>query len=446
MEPIQPKIHSPNQQHATVDTREVPRASLLQYVDGSAWEVTYYSQVLGADQEPAPWALDRSATDQQYVRITNMELRVTSPLTSAEDVQGRAFDVMGTATVYPTHKPNVGDMFIADIGDGRAGVFAVTEVTRKTYLKDSFAEISYGLVNYITSRPEIEADLNRKSIKRAVFHKEFLHWGQNPQLLESEFADLKKMERLYSDLTNFYVKDFFSYQYRTLMIPGQSGPAYDPYLLSAVLDWITVDEVPALAHVRSPVVTANRNAESYTLWSALERMNASYLAAAVEKMRLLHTRAFRGLPEISSIYYTGIQYVACPPDPRTDVDAMHDGMSGAFAGGSMLGTTGLRWTDLSRYVPSPDSNGMPVAVDGQLPDILPVTTDEFYVLSEKFYRPNGPMGSKLEVLVKQALNQEPIDKVTLLKLAETCMKWPNLERFYYMPILFALMKVATRTN
>lgn len=374
-----------------------------------------------------------------------MELKVTAPLAPTEDEVGRSFDVVGAATVYPTHKPNFGDMFIADIGDGRAGLFTIIEVNRKTYLKDSFTEVRYGLVHYL--RPEAEQDLNRKTIKRTVFYKEFLQWGQNPQLLEGEFNDLEKLKKLHADLVNFYFKDFFSLQYRTLLVPNQTGPTYDPFVTSAYQDWVSTDEVPGLAQLRKPVVTANRNADSYTLWTALERMNAGYLGAAIQQMRLLNTNAFKGMPEVSSIYYTGIQQVACPLDARTDVDAPYDGLENCFTGTSLLGTTGLRWKDLMRYLPSSNLDGFLLTQPtAELPDIVPVTVDEYYVLSEKFYRPNGPMASKLEVLTKQALNQEPIDKVTLLSLAENCMKWPNLERFYYMPILFALMKVATRTN
>jgi hypothetical protein len=448
------KIHSPNQQHATVDTAYTPRASLLQYVDGSAWEVTYYSQVLGADSEPGPWSIDRSPTDQQYVRIRNMELKVTSALSPTEEQTGRGFDVGGTATVYPTHKPNFGDMFIADIGDGRAGLFAVTEVVRKTYMRDSFAEITYVLVDQVHTKPEILSDLNRKTIKRAVFHREFLQFGQNPILLEGEFDDLTTLKKIYGDLVNFYFKDFFSIEFQTLMIPNQSMAAYDPFVTAAVLDWITPDEVPMITKVKQPVVTANRNTDSYTLWSALARMNDSYLGAAIQQCRLLETGAFRGIPEISSIYYTGIRLVACPKDARTDVDSPYDCSNASFStSGSMLAATGLRWKDLMRYLPSTNLDGFfhPVGAGEELPelpDIVPVTIDEYYVLSQQFYDigPGKKFASKLEVLTKQALMQEPIDKVTLLSLAKNAMKWPNLERFYYMPILFALMKVATRSN
>lgn len=453
-DPIQVKIHSPNQQTAVVDTSYTPRASLLQYVDGSSWEVIYYSQILGADTEPGPWALSRSPTDQQYVRITNMELKVTSALSMTEDQTGRSFDVVGTATVYPTHKPNFGDMFIADIGDGRSGLFAVTAVNRKTYLRDSYAEITYTLVDYVDSKPEILSDLNRKSVKRAVFLKEFLQFGQNPILMEGEFADLESLKTLYKDLVNFYFKDFYSIEYQTLMIPNQSLPAYDSFLTEAVLEWVSPNDAPMVSRIKRLVVTANRNNNSYTLWSALSRMSDSYLHAAIQRCRLINTSAFRFMPEISSIYYTGVGLVTCPSDARTDVDADTDSAAGAFAsGGSLLATTGLRWKDLMRYLPSGNLDGFfkPAGTEadlGELPDIVPVTIDEYYVLSKQFYEygPDKKLASKLEVLTKQGLKQEPIDKVTLVELAKNAMKWPNLERFYYFPILFALMRVATRSN
>ncbi|QVD49192.1 hypothetical protein LUCX_122 [Xanthomonas phage vB_XciM_LucasX] len=418
-------------------------------MEGSSWEVLYYSQVLGAGSEPGPWQLERNPTDQQYVRIANMEIKVTAALSPNEDTEGRSFDVVGTATVYPHIKPNIGDMFIADIGDGRRGLFAITDVNRKTYLRESYAEITYNLVNYADSRPEIEQDLERKTIKRTVFYREFLQFGQNPQLLEGEFNVLLDMQRLYADLLNFYLRDFYSGQYQTLLIPGQAGPAYDSHLTKAMVDWISTDESPMIKKVRMPVVTANANSQAYTLWDALSRMNYSYLQAAIQRARLLPTNAFKGMPEISSIYYTGIAYVVCPEDPRTDVDAPHECNPVTYSGGSLLAMTRLRWKDLLRYTPTGVLKGFtpedPNA--SQLPDIVPVTMDDYYVLSEKFYRPSdAPMASKLEVLTKQGLMQEPIDKVTLLALARSAMNWPNLERFYYMPILFALMKVALRTN
>lgn len=425
----------------------------MQYVDGSAWEVTYYSQILGRDSEPTPWSIDLSPTAQQYMRISNMELKVTSSLERAmnEERPGRSFDVVGTATVYPTHKPNEGDMFTADIGDGRLAIFAVNEVVRKTYMKDSYSEITYSLVDYVDSRPEIQSDLNRKTQKRTVFMKEFLQWGQNPLLLEGDFVDLMDLKKIYRNLVNFYFKDFFSVQYRTLLVPNQKKTTYDPFVAATMLEMVTPDEVQLVSQARRLVVQANRNNQSYTLWDAVMRMDEAYLGAAIQQARLLDTIAFAGMPEVSSIYYTGVGQVVVPADPRTDVDGPYDDANcPCWLTGGLLEQTGLRWHNLMRYIPSSNLKGFfkDVGEEGlkELPDIVPVTIDEYYVLSEKFYVPGNAMSSKLEVLVKQGLAGEAIDRVTLLSLARNCMKWPNLERFYYMPLLFALMKVATRTN
>ena len=450
MAPTPVQIHSPKNQTAVVDTRFESLGSLLQYVDGSSWEVEYYSQVLGAQSEPGPLQLERSPTDQQYTKVRNFELRVISPLQPTQETPGRSHELVGNALIYPSMRPNVGDMFIADIGDGRGGVFAITRVEAKTHLRESHAEVEYRLVEYGDKGSTYRENLELKTIRRLVFHREFMHWGQNPQIVESEFDALLELSKLYNDLTNFYVKDFYSKQYRTLLIPNQSDVAYDPYVVEAVLDWVSGDDIPMLRRVRRLTVSANRNAESYTIWSALARMNDSYLNSAVHHVRLMHTRAFQGLPEISSIYYTGVRLVACPTDARTDVDAPYEHGNCFVSDGNLLAQTGLRWKDLTRYIPSSNLQGFfkdPPA-ENTLPDIVPVTVDEYYVLSEKFYRASETtaMASKLEVLTKQALRQEPIDRVTLLNVAKHAMKWPNLERFYYMPILFALMKVALRSN
>jgi len=454
-DPVKVHIHSPLQKTATVDTTYTPRASLLQYVDGSRWEVTYYSQVLGADSEPGPWQLNRSPTDQQYAKITQFELLVTSPLSQQEEEPGRSFTVTGTATIVPTMKVNVGDMFTADAGDGREALFAITQAGRKTYLKDSVFEVEYQLVDYIDNRAEVKADLDRKSIRRLVYMKEFLTWGENPMVLEGTYEDLLDLQRMEKEILNFYLRDFYSLQHRTLIIPGQQLSAYDPFIVRMILDMVPAEDHPLIQTIASPVVKANRNSGSYTVLDAVLNGSASYMQMGVQFMRLMSTSFFKGRPDISSIYYTGIKLVACPLDNRTDVDVDYEGSFNpcscsaqeSLVGGVTYGTTGTRWKDLSRYIQSTNLDGFFIPpTDAQMPSIVPVTVDEYYIFSEPFYTRRGAFNSKLEVLAKQLIDEEAIDTVTLVQLAKECHRWPNLERFYYVPILLALIKVALRTN
>lgn len=433
----------------------------MQHVDGSSWEVVYYSQLLGASDQPSPLDINRSATDQQYCRVRNMEIKVTTPLTPTEETPGRSHTLEGAATVYPHVKPNVGDMFIADVGDGRAGLFAVTQVRRMTHLMETYSEIEYGLVDLIDSRPDMRANLDAKTKKKMVWYDEFLKFGENPQILESFYDDIMSLNSAYQDLSHFYMRDFFSSRLSTLLVPGQKGPTYDPYLTKELVQWL-VDDIPELRRVKMPSITANIYHNNYTLWAALSVMKQSYLSNSVQQARLMDTKAFRGVPDVSGIYYTGIQYVVCPSDAPDNVDSEYDiesycccnsGMGKGFdftKGGTLLQATGLKWKDLLRYIPSGNLDGFTdTPKDSQklenLPDIVPVTFDEYYVLSEPMYR-GGKLNSKLEVLVKQALNQEPIDTVTLVDLVRGASNWPNLERYYYHPILFALIKVVVRRN
>lgn len=433
----------------------------MQHVDGSSWEVVYYSQLLGASDQPGPLDINRSATDQQYCRVRNMEIKVTSPLTATEETPGRSHTLEGAATVYPHVKPNVGDMFVADVGDGRAGLFAVTAVRRMTHLMETYSEIEYGLVTLLDSNPAMQRNLDAKTKKKMVWYEEFLKYGENPQILESFYEDILTLNQNYYDLAHFYMRDFFSTRLSTLLVPGQKGPTYDPYLTKELVQWL-VDDIPELRRIKMPSITANIYNNNYTLWAALSLMKYSYLRNSVQQARLLTTKAFRGVPDVSGIYYTGIQWVVCPSDAPDNVDSEYDIESSCCCvggigkgydftkGGTLLQATGMKWKDLLRYIPSGTLDGFTdEPKDSQklenLPDIVPVTIDEYYVLSEPMYR-GGKLSSKLEVLVKQALNQEPIDTVTLVDLVRKASNWPNLERYYYHPILFALIKVVVRRN
>jgi hypothetical protein len=106
--------------------------------------------------------------------------------------------------------------------------------------------------------------------------------------------------------------------------------------------------------------------------------------------------------------------------------------------------------ELRRVLVSKELNGFhyappeaPVGLEA-LPDIHPVNKGDFYVLSQAFYENQPLLQSKLEHLTLCALNGESMHKPTLLNLVQTAKRWNNLERFYYIPILFILIKTALR--
>ena len=448
MDPIPAKVVESPSRTVVIDTKYTPLSSIMQYVEGSSWIVNYYSQRLVTNSELGAQQLDVAAVYQQYKLIERMELKVTGAIQSEQDDESKGMTISGTATTYGGFIPNKGDMFLADIGDGREAVFALTNATKKSHMKDAVYVIEYDLVSYTDAA--YREDLARKTVEKVIYVKDFLHFGQNPQVLSTDYASLQEFKQLYNELLGGYFHDFFSHEHKTLLIPGQTKTSYDPYLTRALLDWVSTDEHPYVSKIRLPNVDGDPAMKQLTIWDCLGRMAINQLPMALQQVRLLDTSWFRDAPQLAGIYYTGIGQVVYPFDDRTDVDAVHADcyVAPTVEGTTALAKAGRRTNDLGRLLPSSTLNGFDytLPVVDQLPDVVRVTDDAFYVLSENFYRGITPLRSTLERLVLQGLRQEPLDKVALTRLTKTAMRWENLERFYYIPVLFALLKVAIRTN
>ena len=410
--------------------------------------MNYYSQVLGRDSELKPQDINLSAVYQQYLLIQRMQFKVTEQLRMVQDPESKSMNLTGVAVTYPGLIPNKGDMFLADIGDGREGIFAITTAEKKTHLKDAIYSIEYQLVDYSSNAHRL-VDLNSKVQKSYHFVDDYLTFGQNPKITTSEFTQREDLQREFTNLVGLYFRDFFSNEQRTLLIPGQEFVSYDPYVTYTVLQLIGTDDHPHVAQIRLPNVRGAQGSNVTTLWDCLERMNHSMLYTSVHQMRLIDSSFFKSFPQYSGVYFTGVKKVIYPLDHRTDVDASYDfACDPEMTTAESVTVGGRRFTDLLRLLPSPNLMGFVyVEPSGeQLPDIIRVTDDPYYVLSEAFYRGQTPLKSNLERLVLQGLKREPLDKAALLRIARAAVKWENVERFYYIPILFSLLRVAIRTN
>lgn len=431
------------QQTNLVDERYNSSTPLLQYVEGSPWTVNYYSQLIGSENELSPQQTSQSGAYQQYCFIKELEIRVTSPLDKTQDSVTKNFEVSGAATVFAKLIPNQGDMFIADSGDGRTSIFAVTSAEKLTYHKDAVYSIKYKLVDYAT--PERLTDLEKKIVKRTIFRKEFLHYGQSPFVLAEDFDYLITFEDSYRELLGVYLHDFFSREYQTLLVPDQDGVVYDSFLTKTILNFLAVEDHPYLARIKQPRVTGDYALETPTFWDCLLKMDKDLLPVAMQQASLMDTSYFRNIPHLSGIYYTGISKIIYPTDERTDVDSERAKLIPVT--GSIYRAGERRFTSLQRTLDGPLTGFSYVADEGVLPDIVPVTQDNYYIFTQQFYRPSElGLSSNFERLVMDALSQRALDKALIARLTTRALQWCNLERFYYIPILLAILKVATRTN
>lgn len=438
--PVVPAVVPKPYYGAAVDTRYTPMASLITYLAGAAWTVTYYSQVIDYDNEVGPQQVQRQAAYQQYRKINRMELKVTTPLTSTQD-QTNTMVVTGGATIYPGIIPNVGDVFVADSGDGKPAIFTVTASHKMSIFKDAAYTIEYQLTSYYTGTRA--SDLENKVVQNLYFVKDYQLQDRNPYLIEEEYQRLGDFAHLYRRLLSDYIGSFTSYEQRTLLVPDQASITYDPFITAKVLNWFSPEDCPTLMQIKPLNIGGDVTMRMKTVLDAIEQMDQYLLPISVQKMALVNSSNFKDRPELRSIFYTSVCEVVFPLDNRTDVDQTYQVKQARAT--LTLREGRQRWWDLSRTLTNVelDSSIYSSAADGVLPDIHPVTaTGDYYIFSEAFYRGTGTMLSKFEVMVRGALAGNALDTTTLQTLAMNAHRWDNLERYYFIPILLALLKCA----
>lgn len=445
---------SPVVQSNVVDTRYQPHKSLLAYVEGASWQVNYYSQILGRDDEVSDLQLNQQAAYQQYRLVKHLELKVTSELSESQDQQTRTWEVTGEATVYAGVIPNVGDVFIADIGDGKEGIFTVLTSEKKSRLHDAVYTITYKL------RAEMDAtyrrDLEEKTVVEQVFVKNNLQHNHTATLVTSEFEQLAKIEAGYKHLVAHYFRDFFNIEHQTLLVPDQPAKLYDPFLTSGVLSTVEQSENPLIYRIKVLNVERDPAFKEVNLWQCLAQNNVDLLTMAFYQAGVAPRGRFNEHPQFNGFYYSGIDTIVYPLDKanlklvdstRTD----RTDYTGAVYGGCdyvdpllpdrIVG--GSRRTDNLTKLTQSHTNlkGFEPGAEKEAVLIYPVTKDDFYVLSEAFYY-NQPGQSILEQVTRNTLEGKVVDKADLLRLVEAAKTWPNLERFYYIPLILILIKYA----
>lgn len=446
---VTPKIQTPKFDGITIDTSYIPSSALLTWVEGSNWTVDYFSQVLGRDSEPTPLALDREPAYQQYKRIKGMHLKVTTPISFNQESPTNVMDVRGSGITYPFLVPSVGDMFIADVGDGRVGLFTITQATRATILRDSVYNIEYAMVGELTQ--DHLADLERKTILTYFYSQAALVSGCGPFVTSDEQDRAGRLQKLYAEMLSRYLTDFFSKEHSTLLVPDQLQKTYDHFVTTMLIAILDSRLDNRIRRIRELNITAEPIMSQDTLWQAVIRGDAQRLHGVSQKAHLVTTAYFKGRPTLQALGYTGIPRLVFPKDAPTDVDSQYDFEDHFRPPGLPLREGRPRRPLPGPYVPQATRNALWFQPTAMLegvppwklpPDIHPVVIDDYYVLSEAFYTSDKARQSKLEMLVWQLLNGEALHLEQLEGCLSRALEWDNLERFYYYPLAFVLLKKA----
>ena len=437
-EPIQAVSVTPDKYAATfVDLTWTPRANLLTHVEGSPWVITYYSQILTKDSALSGVQIHASAVYQTYTEIQSLLVRVTNPLASSQDEQTKAMKVAGSAIMPPCIIPNEGDMFLADIGEGKTAVLRVTQTEKKSIYQESCYEISYEID---TDTEDKRAALKAKTAVSYYYYADYLRAGKNPLLTTSAFSALEQLQTLFGTCLNQYHQQFYSRNHATYWVGGQVNAIYDHYLTRHILRTFDQSDCPGLLNVTQLTDGGDRVLQATCLWDAISQQDEALLGYAFTHADLLSARYYSGEAIMHPLVYSGAEYVVYPREVPNGVDPLPTRIAAPVTLSGTLAAVTLPWTGSNASLGTAvRGTNLTLLANQTAPIIYPVTQDSAYVLSEHFYEQDNQR-SVLEQMVLTHIKRQPGDVAQLVEMIKLCVTWPALERYYYVPILLTLAK------
>lgn len=433
----EPRIEPKTYKGIIYDDKFMPVKALTAYIEGSPWTVNFYSAIVSKHNDLRDLDIAQPDILQQYQKIIDYEIRVTTPLTSSYDNTTGITSVTGSGNVYSTIMPNIVDYFITDTNDNRLAIFKINSVDRRTFNDASIFQIDYILVGFITEGSTYQQmfdDLEAKSVKKFYFSKERLIDGLQPLVKEAEYQDILNLKTSYFDLVNYYFNNFFNLETKTFILPGQEYKIYDPYLVSYVLKIVNVEDNINIMKVRELVNDDDKYLSQNNFWTCLLNKDKVGLNYCNKEMGLLSKHWFNKNTYIKGLMYSYIDYIVYPVSVDSSLNKITETNNKVVSEDANIIETQIRNSSLSNTFNINNNNY----------DIIkPVLEDDFYVLSEAFYE-NTNEQSILEICVKDYFNNVSLNLEMVKELVSKYQHWSRLEQFYYGPILLVLIREANK--
>lgn len=394
----------------TVSDRATPLDMQAACTEGSPWVVTYYRSRLGRNNEQRFADSELSPSFQSYVRIKNLTLRLLSPVTPT--VEDGINASAGTAIVS-SFTPIVGDSFVGALLHGVYYMFNVVEVTPMSFLATTAYTISFELVCLADVNSVRVRDLTTKTYKTLIASETGGACGQ--PLITEESAKIKdELSNTLNLLMNEYLRLFLDADTDLFILETDGMKLYDNHLTQFILRTWEFEHTELGRRVRG--ISPDISERIYrTLWDDVSG-RTNILVTTKEKMGMISSNAYK-------YNWTQINTMA----HRVDWIVGH--------GDENIGSVvNIQTTYPTAASAIPELEYKSVVS----PIYRPVTDDEFYVLSEDFYRETG--GTVLDRMTRDYINGESIDETLLLTMVNNWKMWPMTNKYWQTPLLVLLMR------
>lgn len=473
---VAPEIITTNPTFKTsiVTSTHKPLSAFLAYIEGSNVTVDYYSQVLTSSEALATPELGQEAIYQQYRLVKNLQIKFDGELSRSTDSATQQMDVNGSGYIYPYLKPNKGDAFYMDMGEGLGGRFVITEVEQVQIQKETNYRVNFQLARMMEEDDVV--NMNRKVIETLYFEKDFMLYGQSPLLVESDFLKLKDGGTTFKSVLANFIDEFFSNRFSTIVVPTRTSEGIvDTFAIRAFLQVFEMKDDPRVGRVQVFNDSEIDQYYSTSLWQAFIRPENFKEKDIWMKSTEARTSILNIDPMYNSLRYSGFSFFMKPLNPNNNVDdysGFNDRPLSGFSSlggveyfggyGNALGTDGKRKevcfrrnyysiNHLSLFPYNP-KNQLSYIEDWQCRcpcDEAPVcedTCEDFkdgYIFDDKFWESDN-LRDPFLVVAKNHLLGHAVDILAVIELLNARKQWSYRDRFYKVLILLIILKTAIR--
>lgn len=409
--PEVPKIYSDTYKHSIVDSSFQPERSMLSMVDGAPRMGEYYRCFLNAGEESTPFAPGNTGTYQSYERIHKCIIKQEGDGAFNFNPESAESTKIFNGWAINQLAPIRNDVVIFDIGDGNAGLFAVTEQPEpRNITANKVWYLTYQFLCIVTE--EIYQLLNARVVGEFVYDKDAALHSSADVISRGDYQLGQDLFRWKGTIANYLMREFYWNPEKTIVYDTAGDEkVYDQYLVSFIKAVLPPELQTTYPFINEFSVQYGGLDRGYhgtiNIWEVLLRGDFNLLkicnnkAAMIQTTRLANTRLYGNLRS-SKIKW----FIATDPE------------------------------NYKLYKQYFNMDGYPI----QLPSVE--STFSGYVFSEAFF--TGASDDPFEQLVFSVLRDKVVDKKKLLAYCEGYFDLEKNKQLYHGAILMLLLEVSRK--
>lgn len=404
-----PKIYHEDYKHSIIDSAYQPEMSILSMVDGAPRLVEYYRQFLGRDEMPIAFQPNDVSTYQSYTRIKQLIIKQEGNGAYQFDPDTGQSTSMYSGYVIFDLTPIRGDVFIADIGDGKAGLFVLTEQPEiRNFTSNKVYYITYQLVSILSNN--LWEELNKRVVSELVYSKDSAINGGNAVITTGDYDIEKKLMGWIRTISDYLMSTYYWNNEKTIAIKEGQQWIYDPYLVEFITAVIPTSLRPRYAWINQPSIQYGGHEFGYNstvnIWTVLLKRDFNLLPICKREAGKISTLSMSNTRLYGNIFNSTFDYVIV--------------------------------TDPDNFVPGERYYNFDGAVPYQAPKVEKFT----YIFTEEFYQ--GLPQNDFESLIIDVLKNGVIDRRKLLAYCEGYFNLDYQAKLYNGAILMLLLQASRK--